>query len=81
MRELINAQPTAVRIACEGMTAPHLKALRDSVDRACGVPAALGWDSKARTHAEIFSVSSRPGRTIRSRPWCSAWEPGSPTTS
>jgi DNA-binding GntR family transcriptional regulator len=58
MRELINAQATAVRIACERMTAPHLKALRDSIDRACRVPAALGWDSKVRAHAEIFTVLS-----------------------
>ena len=56
MRELIDAQATAVRIACGRMTAPHLEALRDSVDRALRVPAALGWDSKARAHAEIFTV-------------------------
>lgn len=56
MRELIDAEATAVRIACGRMTAPHLKEVRDSVDRACRVPAALGWDTKARAHAEIFTV-------------------------
>lgn len=56
VKELIGPQVTAVRIACGKMTAPHLDALRDSVDRACLVPATLGWNSKAAAHAEIFAV-------------------------
>lgn len=33
-----------------------MKALHDSVERACRIPAAFGWDRKAAAHAEIFYV-------------------------
>lgn len=56
MNELIETQVIAIRIACGQMTTPHLKALRDSVEQACRVPAAFPWDRKAAAHAEIFNV-------------------------
>ena len=56
MSKLIETQVIAVRIACEQMTFPHLKALQDRVEHACGVPAALPWDRKAAAHAEIFEI-------------------------
>ena len=56
MNELIETQVIAIRIACGQMTTTHLKALQDSVDQACRVPAAFAWDRKAAAHAEIFNV-------------------------
>ena len=56
MNELIETQVIAIRIACRQMTTPHLKALQDSVEQACRVPAAFPWDSKAAAHAQIFNV-------------------------
>lgn len=54
--ELIEVQISAAHIACGRITAPHLKALYDSVEQACRIPAALWWDRKAAAHAEIFNV-------------------------
>ena len=56
MNEMIETQVIAIRIACGQMTAPHLKALQDSVERACRVPAAFPSHRKAVAHAEIFNV-------------------------
>ena len=56
MNELIETQVIAIRIACGQMTTTHLKALQDSVDQACRVPAAFAWDRKVAAHAEIFNV-------------------------
>jgi GntR family transcriptional regulator, transcriptional repressor for pyruvate dehydrogenase complex len=56
MNELIQAQASATRVACRRMTALHLKALQDSVEQACRVPAGFQWDRKAAAHAEIFNV-------------------------
>ena len=42
--KLIQAQARAARIACRRMTALHLKALPDSVEQACRVPAGFGRD-------------------------------------
>jgi DNA-binding FadR family transcriptional regulator len=56
VNELVKTQVIAIRIACRQTTAPHLKTLQDSVEQACGVPAALPWDRKAAAHAEIFNV-------------------------
>jgi GntR family transcriptional regulator, transcriptional repressor for pyruvate dehydrogenase complex len=53
--QLIPVLAAAVRIACRRMTAPHLKALHDSVEQAWRTPAAFGWDRKAAAHAEIFN--------------------------
>ena|SRR6516164_7193022 len=54
--ELIELQVSAVRYACGQMTALHLRALHDSIEQACRIPAALWWDRKAAAHAEIFNV-------------------------
>ncbi len=56
VNESIETQMIAIRIACGQMTAPHIKALQDSVEQACRVPAAFPWDRKAAAHAEIFNV-------------------------
>lgn len=52
--KLIEVQTLAARVACEQMTGPALKAVRDSVQRASGLPARPGWEHKATVHAEIF---------------------------
>ena len=54
--ELIELQVSAVRNACGQMTALHLKALHDSIEQACRIPAEFWWDRKAAAHAEIFNV-------------------------
>jgi DNA-binding GntR family transcriptional regulator len=53
---MIQAQAIAVRIACTRMTALHLRALHDSVERACCLEARFQWDRKAAAHAEMFSL-------------------------
>ncbi len=53
---LIQVQAMATRIACLRMTAQHLKALHDSVEQACRLPARSQWDRKAAAHAEIFHL-------------------------
>ena len=52
--ELIRAQVTVVRLACEQMTGPAFRLLHASVDRACCLPAGPGWERKTAAHAEIF---------------------------
>ena len=54
--ELIELQVSAVRNACGQMTALHLKALHESIEQACRIPAEFWWDRKAAAHAEIFNV-------------------------
>ena len=54
--ELIRWCVLATRAACSGMTAPHLKALQDSVGQARSVPARFAWDRKATAHAQIFNL-------------------------
>ena len=54
--ELIELQVHAVGKACGQMTAVHLRALHDSIDQACRIPAEFWWDRKAAAHAEIFNV-------------------------
>ncbi len=53
---LIQVQVMATRIACQRMTAEHLKALHDSVEHAACLPARSQWDRKAAAHAEIFQL-------------------------
>jgi DNA-binding FadR family transcriptional regulator len=53
---LIQVQALATRIACQQMTARHLKAVRDSVEQAFCLPARPQWDLKAAAHAEIFHL-------------------------
>jgi DNA-binding FadR family transcriptional regulator len=53
---MIQAQVMAARLACARMTARHLRALQDSVERACGASGRPEWDRKAAAHAEIFDL-------------------------
>ena len=53
---MIQAQAMAARIACERMTALHLRALHDSVQRACCVAGRSEWHRKAAAHAEFLSL-------------------------
>jgi DNA-binding GntR family transcriptional regulator len=54
--ELTVMQAMAARIACEQMTAPAMKILLDSVERASSLPARPGWERKAAAHAEFFRL-------------------------
>jgi DNA-binding GntR family transcriptional regulator len=54
--ELIEVQAMAARTACRKLDTPAIKLLLDSVDRACGLPARPGWETKAAAHAEIFRL-------------------------
>jgi DNA-binding FadR family transcriptional regulator len=46
----------ATRAACVRMTAPHLKALQDSVGQACCLSARFAWDRRAAAHAQILNL-------------------------
>jgi GntR family transcriptional regulator, transcriptional repressor for pyruvate dehydrogenase complex len=46
----------AACIACRRMTPQYLKALSDSVEQACCLPAGFAWDRKATAHAEIVNL-------------------------
>jgi len=54
--ELIRWCVLATRAACSRMTAPHLKALQDSVGQVRSLPARFAWDHKATAHAQIFNL-------------------------
>lgn len=54
--ELVMTQVSAVRIASRRVTGEHMQALRDSVERASRIPAAVPWERKAAAHAEFFNV-------------------------
>ena len=54
--EMIRWCVLTTRAACSRMTAPHLKALQDSVGQARSLPARLAWDCKATAHAQIFNL-------------------------
>jgi DNA-binding GntR family transcriptional regulator len=54
--ELIRVCALATRVACQRMTPPHLKALRDSVEQACCLPSRTAWDRKVTAHAEIANL-------------------------
>ena len=67
--ELIRWCALATRTACSRMTAPHQKALRDSVGQARCLPARFAWDRKAAAHAQIFNlladvIADRPGAAM-----------------
>ena len=49
-------QSTFARIACAQQTAHHLRALRDSVDRACALPPGEAWEAKAAAHAQFHCL-------------------------
>jgi DNA-binding GntR family transcriptional regulator len=52
---LISLQ-SAVRIACQRMTAQHLNALQASVEQASCLSARQDWERKAAAHAELFNL-------------------------
>ena len=54
--QLIQTQASAAEIVCKRLGPPHLKALQESVEEACRLPADEGWDRKAAAHAEFFRV-------------------------
>jgi len=54
--ELIQLLGTATRIACTGINSRRLAALRASLDQACAVPVAFGWERKAAAHAEFLNA-------------------------
>jgi hypothetical protein len=54
--QLIQTQASAAEIVCKRLGPPHLKALQESIEEACRLPADEGWDRKAAAHAEFFSV-------------------------
>jgi len=52
---MIQALAMSARAAC-ALTSLELRALHDSVERACCLAGSLPWDRKAAAHAEIFSL-------------------------
>jgi DNA-binding GntR family transcriptional regulator len=54
--EVIRAQATAARVACERMTVLARQAVRNSVERASCLPSRPAWERKAAAHAEIFHL-------------------------
>ncbi len=53
---LIRVQAMAVHAICGQLTAGQLEELRSSVEQACLMPKRLGWDHKAKAHAEMFGL-------------------------
>jgi DNA-binding FadR family transcriptional regulator len=63
--ELISVCALATRVACRRMTPQNLKALHDSVDQACCLPAKLDWDRKAAAHVQIVGLlAETPGDPV-----------------
>jgi GntR family transcriptional regulator, transcriptional repressor for pyruvate dehydrogenase complex len=54
--ELIRVAGLATRVACQRMTPCYLKALSDSIEQVCCVPATFAWDRKAAAYAEIVNL-------------------------
>jgi DNA-binding FadR family transcriptional regulator len=54
--QLIGAQASAAEIACGRMSPSRLKALRESLEETCRLPADTGWEQKAAAHAAFFTV-------------------------
>ena len=55
-KELLEAQVSAICIACRRMTISRLSALQNSVDQAFATPAVFGWERKAAGYAGILNV-------------------------
>jgi GntR family transcriptional regulator, transcriptional repressor for pyruvate dehydrogenase complex len=53
---LVLVQSVVARIACAQRTWHDLRVLRDSVERACGLPFDIGWERKAAAHAEFYCL-------------------------
>jgi FCD domain len=54
--ELIRVAGLATRVACQRMTPRYLKALSDSIEQVCCLPATFSWDRKATAYAEIVNL-------------------------
>ena len=54
--ELIRVAGLATRVACQRMTPRYLKALSDSTEQVCCLPATFAWDRKATAYAEIVNL-------------------------
>ena len=54
--ELIRVAGLATRVACQRMTPHYLKALSDSIEQVCCLPATFAWDRKATAYAEIVNL-------------------------
>jgi GntR family transcriptional regulator, transcriptional repressor for pyruvate dehydrogenase complex len=54
--ELIQVAGLATRFAYQRMTPRYLKALSDSIEQVCCLPATFAWDRKATAHAEIVNL-------------------------
>jgi DNA-binding GntR family transcriptional regulator len=54
--ELIRVAGLATRVACQRMTPRYLKALSDSIEQVCCLPATFAWDRKATAYAEIVNL-------------------------
>jgi DNA-binding FadR family transcriptional regulator len=66
--ERIQLMAKATGIACKAITSPHLAALQDSVNEACGIPAEAQWDRRAAAHARFFNVLANVTDHPRSGP-------------
>jgi DNA-binding GntR family transcriptional regulator len=54
--EQIRLLAMATGVACTAITRQQLADLRDSLDRACDIPASSQWDHKAAAHAQFFNL-------------------------
>jgi DNA-binding GntR family transcriptional regulator len=54
--ELIQVAGLATRVACQQMTPRYLKALSDSIEQVCCLPATFAWDRKATAYAELINL-------------------------
>ena len=54
--ELIRVAGLATRVACQRMTPHGRKALSDSIEQVCRLPATFAWDRKATAYAEIVNL-------------------------
>lgn len=54
--EQIRVAGLASRVACQRMTPRYLKALSDSIEQVCCLPATFAWDRKATAYAEIVNL-------------------------
>jgi GntR family transcriptional regulator, transcriptional repressor for pyruvate dehydrogenase complex len=66
--ERIQLMAKATGIACKAITSPHLAALQDSLNQACGVPMTAQWDRRAAAHARFFNVLANVSDHPRSGP-------------
>jgi hypothetical protein len=54
--ELVRVCAAAAQVASQRMSPQYLRALRESVEQACGLPRYIDWDRKATAHAEIVNL-------------------------